>query len=35
MIQIITDSASDITTKEAEEMGIQIVHLRIQFEDGE
>ncbi|MFR8227295.1 MAG: DegV family protein [Lachnospirales bacterium] len=35
MIQIITDSASDITTKEAEEMGIQIVPLRIQFEDGE
>ena len=35
MIQIITDSASDITTKEAEEMGIQIVPLRIQFEETE
>ena len=35
MIQIITDSASDITRKEAEDMGIHIVPLRIQFEDGE
>ena len=35
MIQIITDSASDITKKEAEDMGIHIVSLRIQFEDGE
>ncbi len=35
MIQIITDSASDITEKEAEEMGIHVVPLRIQFEDGE
>lgn len=34
MLQIITDSASDITLKQAEEMGIQIVPLNIQFSDG-
>ena len=34
MIQIVTDSASDITLKQAEEMNIQIVPLTILFEDG-
>lgn len=35
MLQIITDSASDITREEAQEMNISVVPLRIQFEDGE
>lgn len=35
MLQIITDSASDITREEAQEMNIFVVPLRIQFEDGE
>lgn len=35
MIRIITDSASDITLKEARMMNIQIVPLRIRFLDGE
>lgn len=34
MIQIVTDSASDITLKQAEEMNVQIVPLTILFEDG-
>lgn len=34
MIQIVTDSASDITLKQAEEMDIHIVPLTILFEDG-
>lgn len=34
MIQIVTDSASDITLKQAEEMNIHIVPLTILFEDG-
>lgn len=35
MLQIVTDSASDITLKQAKEMNIQIVPLRIEFPDGE
>lgn len=35
MIQIITDSASDITLEQAREMNIHIVPLTIMFEDGE
>lgn len=34
MIQIVTDSASDITLKQAEEMNVQIVPLTILFEGG-
>lgn len=34
MLQIITDSASDITLQQAEEMSIHIVPLDIRFEDG-
>ncbi len=35
MLRIVTDSASDITLKQAQEMNIQIVSLRIEFLDGE
>ena len=34
MLQIITDSASDITLEQAREMNVHIVPLRIQFPDG-
>lgn len=34
MLQIITDTASDITLEQAKEMGIHIVSLNIQFPDG-
>lgn len=34
MLRIVTDSASDITLKQAEEMQIEIVPLTIAFEDG-
>lgn len=34
MLQIITDTASDITMEQAREMGIHIVPLNIQFPDG-
>lgn len=34
MIQIITDSASDITADQAKEMNIHVVPLHIEFEDG-
>lgn len=34
MLQIITDTASDITLEQAREMGIHIVPLNIQFPDG-
>ena len=34
MLQIITDSASDITLSQAKEMHIAVVPLKIQFEDG-
>lgn len=35
MLQIVTDSASDITLEQARQMGIRIVPLRIEFSDGE
>ncbi len=34
-MMIITDSASDITNREAAELGIKIVPLKIRFSDGE
>ena len=34
-MMIITDSASDITKQETEEMGIRMVSLKIRFSDGE
>ena len=34
MLQIITDSASDITLEQTQEMGILIVPIQIQFQDG-
>lgn len=34
-MMIITDSASDITRQEAEEMGIRIVYLKTKFSDGD
>lgn len=35
MLQIITDSASDITKEQAKKMGIYIIPLRVHFQDGD
>lgn len=34
MLQIVTDTASDITQKQAREMNIHVISLPIQFSDG-
>lgn len=34
MIHIVTDSTSDLTTQEAEALGVRLIHMRVIFEDG-
>ena len=34
MVHILTDSTSDLTVQEAEELGVRLIHMRVIFEDG-
>ena len=34
MVHIITDSTSDLTAEELKELNVQMIHMRVIFEDG-